>query len=73
MFLDNGVGSIEVGPHQMSSAVRFLADKECIASVPEKDTLPLIPLSCFFEIRETIKFFDRPREQMHLGYSAIQE
>ena len=37
------------------------------------NTLPLIPLSCFFEIRETIKFFDRPREQMHLGYSAIQE
>ena len=38
-----------------------------------ENTLPLIPLSCFFEIRETVKFFDRPREQMHLGYSAIQE
>ena len=39
MFLDNLVGSLEISPHQMSGAVRFLADKECIASVPEKDML----------------------------------
>ena len=40
MFLENvDIGSLEVGPHQVSSAVRFLADKDCIASVPEKDML----------------------------------
>ena len=28
-----------------------------------RTTLPLIPLSCFLETRETIKFFDRPRDE----------